>query len=158
MVMAMVVAMMVASFITRRCCRSVFVLIPGGDGHASGPTYRTADDGAIAATYRITDCCACCTAYCTTKNRIRCRTGLGCASRQGDGNHRNPLVHLHDLLLSLSKWRQSRQGRAKRTSREMLASIEKRLPANDHGIVWCVIAANFLFLMCFVFHVQMVVL
>ena len=101
-IVVVVVAMMVASFITRRGCRALFTLVLGGDGHAGGPANRAADDGAIAATYCITHCGTCCTAYCTTKNRISCRAGLSGSGCQAEGNDRNPLVHLHGLLLSLS--------------------------------------------------------
>lgn len=154
-IVVVVVTVMATSFIA---CRSVLALILGGDGHACRTAYRAADDGTIAATYCITDCCTSCTAYCTAKNRIRCRASLGCASRQRDGNNRNPLVHLHDLLLSLSKWRQSSKGGVKRTSSEMLASIEKRLPDNVHGIYVCLIPANYMFLMCFIYRFVVVVL
>lgn len=101
-IVVVVVTMMAASFITRRGCRALFALVLGGDGHAGGTANRAADDGAITATYCITNSGTCGTAYCTTKNRIRCRAGLSGSGCQAEGNDRNPLVHLHGLLLSLS--------------------------------------------------------
>lgn len=92
----MTMAMMTASLIARR---AVLALILGGNGHAGGSSHRAADDGTIAATHGITDCCTCCTTYCTTKNRICCRAGLGCCGCQAEGNYRNPFIHLHDSLI-----------------------------------------------------------
>jgi hypothetical protein len=62
------------------------------------------------------------------------------------------------IAIPLSKWRQSSKGVAKRTSSEMLASIEKRLPDNDHGIFVHGNSANHLFLMCFISRTAPVVL
>jgi hypothetical protein len=99
-IVMVVVTMMATSFITRGV-PGLLTLVLGGNGHAGGAANRAADDGAIAATDCITYCCTCCTAYCTTKNRICCRAGLSSSSCQAEGNDRNPLVHLHGLLLSL---------------------------------------------------------
>jgi hypothetical protein len=149
----MVMTMMAASFFWRG---AVLTLVLGGDGHAGGATHGAADDGTIAPTYRITHCSACCTTYCTTKNRICCRASLSGSCCQAEGNNRNPLVHLHDLLLSLSKWRQSSQGGSKRTSDEMLASIEKCFTGNDADIAGWFYDFKHLILLVFVFHIPAV--